>query len=284
MLGACTLHGGGALTPRASGYAPPSFLGDRCSTRCCQQQRQRALPITSATEGQTTVNGKTQGGSKTQEDSLSFAEWTQEAGNAGLDGLISTCNLSSCQVASTLDWQWHKIDDTNMAQERLSMLLARVPRQRHQSRHRQGMKRLPAPLHQLAWHRQALQLPLLRAMARRALHHCRAHLHRALCLKSGSLRTLGTLVSRGDGPFALANMPAVSVSSIDTVHSCLQPRQQAQPDPPPPAPKAQKVMDIIFVSAEAAPWSKTGGLGDVVGSLPIALAQRGHRVMVVTPR
>ena len=43
-------------------------------------------------------------------------------------------------------------------------------------------------------------------------------------------------------------------------------------------------MDIIFVSAEAAPWSKTGGLGDVVGSLPIALAQRGHRVMVVTPR
>lgn len=52
-------------------------------------------------------------------------------------------------------------------QERLSMLLARVPRQRHQSRHRQGMKRLPAPLHQLAWHRQALQLPLLRAMASR---------------------------------------------------------------------------------------------------------------------
>ena len=43
-------------------------------------------------------------------------------------------------------------------------------------------------------------------------------------------------------------------------------------------------MDICFVSAEAAPWSKTGGLGDVVGSLPIALARRGHRVMVVVPR
>ena len=35
---------------------------------------------------------------------------------------------------------------------------------------------------------------------------------------------------------------------------------------------------------QAAPWSKTGGLGDVVGSLPIALAARGHRVMVVIPR
>jgi hypothetical protein len=33
-----------------------------------------------------------------------------------------------------------------------------------------------------------------------------------------------------------------------------------------------------------APWSKTGGLGDVLGSLPIALAARGHRVMVVVPR
>ncbi len=47
---------------------------------------------------------------------------------------------------------------------------------------------------------------------------------------------------------------------------------------------AQTPMDIIFVSSEVAPWSKTGGLGDVVGSLPIALADRGHRVMVVAPR
>ncbi|MED6119206.1 hypothetical protein PIB30_009605 [Stylosanthes scabra] len=44
------------------------------------------------------------------------------------------------------------------------------------------------------------------------------------------------------------------------------------------------VMNVIVVAAECAPWSKTGGLGDVAGSLPKALAKRGHRVMVVAPR
>jgi starch synthase len=43
-------------------------------------------------------------------------------------------------------------------------------------------------------------------------------------------------------------------------------------------------MDILFVASEVAPYSKTGGLGDVGGALPKALAARGHRVAVVTPR
>ncbi len=43
-------------------------------------------------------------------------------------------------------------------------------------------------------------------------------------------------------------------------------------------------MNICLVAAEVAPWSKTGGLGDVCGALPRALARRGHRVLVVTPR
>ncbi|XP_076946634.1 granule-bound starch synthase 2, chloroplastic/amyloplastic-like [Bidens hawaiensis] len=44
------------------------------------------------------------------------------------------------------------------------------------------------------------------------------------------------------------------------------------------------VMNVILVAAECAPWSKTGGLGDVAGALPKALAKRGHQVMVVAPR
>ncbi|KAK8710149.1 hypothetical protein V6N13_145488 [Hibiscus sabdariffa] len=52
---------------------------------------------------------------------------------------------------------------------------------------------------------------------------------------------------------------------------------------PPPLAGAN-VMNVILVAAECAPWSKTGGLGDVAGSLPKALARRGHRVMVVVPR
>ena len=43
-------------------------------------------------------------------------------------------------------------------------------------------------------------------------------------------------------------------------------------------------MRIVQVSAEVAPWSKTGGLGDVCGALPRALAKRGHTVMAVAPR
>ena len=43
-------------------------------------------------------------------------------------------------------------------------------------------------------------------------------------------------------------------------------------------------MNIISISAEVAPYSKTGGLGDVCAALPVALAKRGHRVMTVAPR
>ncbi len=43
-------------------------------------------------------------------------------------------------------------------------------------------------------------------------------------------------------------------------------------------------LDILMVVSEANPYSKTGGLGDVGGALPGALARLGHRVTVVTPR
>lgn len=42
-------------------------------------------------------------------------------------------------------------------------------------------------------------------------------------------------------------------------------------------------MNILYVTGEAAPFCKTGGLADVSGSLPVALAKRGHRVAVILP-
>ena len=42
-------------------------------------------------------------------------------------------------------------------------------------------------------------------------------------------------------------------------------------------------MKILYVSSEAAPFSKTGGLGDVAGSLPIALCQKGVDARVIVP-
>lgn len=53
---------------------------------------------------------------------------------------------------------------------------------------------------------------------------------------------------------------------------------------PMPVQKTSTPMNIVFVAAEVAPWSKTGGLGDVVGGLPVELARRGHKVMTIAPR
>ena len=42
-------------------------------------------------------------------------------------------------------------------------------------------------------------------------------------------------------------------------------------------------MKILFVAAEGAPFSKTGGLGDVIGALPKSLVKAGHEVGVILP-
>lgn len=49
-------------------------------------------------------------------------------------------------------------------------------------------------------------------------------------------------------------------------------------------PMAEKKMQIVLASAEAAPFVKTGGLGDVAGSLPRALVEAGAEVIVMVPK
>lgn len=86
-------------------------------------------------------------------------------------------------------------------------------------------------------------------------------------------------------PAPVASPPPIAAPTVVKV-----PKPVAAEPAPPPEPVQKEplagpnVMKVVMVGSECAPWSKTGGLGDVMGALPKALAKRGHRVMVVVPR
>src|SRR3972149_9390363 len=68
-----------------------------------------------------------------------------------------------------------------------------------------------------------------------------------------------------------------------------KPKTPATSEPKPrrkPAAKPRKPagLSILMVAPEAHPFAKTGGLAEVVGALPLALARLGHRVTLVLPR
>jgi starch synthase len=50
------------------------------------------------------------------------------------------------------------------------------------------------------------------------------------------------------------------------------------------AKKRSSSLDVLMVTSEAVPFSKTGGLADVASALSRALGQLGHRVTLITPR
>ena len=52
----------------------------------------------------------------------------------------------------------------------------------------------------------------------------------------------------------------------------------------PAARNSSVIVKILFLSSEGLPYSKTGGLADVVQALPKALAEMGHEVAVLLPR
>jgi starch synthase len=49
-------------------------------------------------------------------------------------------------------------------------------------------------------------------------------------------------------------------------------------------PTAARRYSVLMIASEAVPFAKTGGLADVAGALPLALARLGHRVTLVIPR
>ena len=51
----------------------------------------------------------------------------------------------------------------------------------------------------------------------------------------------------------------------------------------PTLPIKRNFMKILHVASEVTPFAKTGGLADVVGSLPVALQHLGHEVRIITP-
>ncbi|GFR41537.1 hypothetical protein Agub_g2250 [Astrephomene gubernaculifera] len=91
--------------------------------------------------------------------------------------------------------------------------------------------------------------------------------------------TSGAVVLATAAP-TLADVPGIPTTHDANVHGT----SGAVTVEKPGLKRATDPRSIIFVTSEVAPWSKTGGLADVLGSLPFALAQRGHRVMVVAPR
>ena len=48
--------------------------------------------------------------------------------------------------------------------------------------------------------------------------------------------------------------------------------------------RSSSALSVLMVASEAQPYAKTGGLADVTGALPGALARLGHTVTLVMPR
>jgi len=75
------------------------------------------------------------------------------------------------------------------------------------------------------------------------------------------------------GPPAVAVGRAVTAGALQAVSAGKKPTTPIE-----------KRYQIVFVTSEVAPYSKTGGLGEAMDGLPIALAALGHRCMVISPR
>ena len=102
----------------------------------------------------------------------------------------------------------------------------------------------------------------------------------------GSSGRVGPILRKLADPKAATGMleePAAATSFMLSGDSLRKPERLALRGGAPQDDGGEK-LSIVFVSAEVAPWSVTGGLGAVCDGLPRALAAAGHRVMSIAPR
>ncbi len=95
------------------------------------------------------------------------------------------------------------------------------------------------------------------------------------------------------GEFAPAGAPEQELAAAGGAENAAPPSAPAAPSPATPVEEAvehtvvtvsnQPNLKVLFVVSEVAPFRKTGGLADVAGALPVALAKRGIDVRVVMP-
>lgn len=98
-------------------------------------------------------------------------------------------------------------------------------------------------------------------------------------------------VATSKAPRRKGALPAVLEAAKAIVASAKGPAHAAGAPPPMPAETRSPAvvaapgpgLNVLIVASEAAPFARTGGLADITGGLPTALAELGHRTTIVLP-